>query len=722
MTGEGKASQVQLDLNEPLSSKGKTKKSFKINWKWLSGILVMCTYDLVLWFFDIVIHTFFRDIRSRGSFNIPRKGPVIFVIAPHHNQFVDPLVVMSQVKEQSGRRIAFLIAATSYRRKFIGTMALMTGVIPVERAQDLLKPATGEMFVKDLENEPLIVEGKGTCFTKECVPKGLIGFSFGSAQIESVESDSKIILKKPFKVNLKSPTARDIKLKKILNSGTKFKTAPHVDNNEVFQHVFNHLNSGKVLGIFPEGGSHDRTELLPLKPGVAIMALGAAAQSKDPNVAIQIIPVGMNYFHPDKFRSRVVIEFGKPIVVGKALAEKYKENSKDSVSKLLETIILGLKEVTVTCRDYDTLMAVQAARRLYTSANRQSIPLPLVVEMNRRLVKGYEKYSDNPEAKEIKKLVGDYNKKLIRMGLHDHQVPTLSKSNRFKTFIMFSERLFKVFFFLGLSMPGIILFSPVFITAKRISKRKAKEALAKSQVKLKANDVLGSWKIIVALGLAPALYITYSIIETVLIVKLKILPESFSKVFIFMLCYLWSVLTTYASLRIGEIGVDYYKSLKPLFYSLVSLHKDILQIEELKKNREFLAKKVTNLCNKYGPDLFDDYDSFYKQYNHLDTLEDYSISRSPSEESLGVKSVTSNALEFNIEDLSDVPIFSNILDVLSPPSKSDSSNSDDNSSEEDSDADTDPLDDSENVDDTTSQNIRLRKSLKKRLAKDPKNV
>jgi 1-acyl-sn-glycerol-3-phosphate acyltransferase len=43
-------------------------------------------YDLALLLFRGIINTFFREVRPRGSFNIPRNGPVIFVGAPHSNQ------------------------------------------------------------------------------------------------------------------------------------------------------------------------------------------------------------------------------------------------------------------------------------------------------------------------------------------------------------------------------------------------------------------------------------------------------------------------------------------------------------------------------------------------------------------------------------------------------------------------------------------------------------
>jgi hypothetical protein len=43
-------------------------------------------YDLALLFFRGITKVFFREVRPRGSFNIPRDGPVIFVGAPHSNQ------------------------------------------------------------------------------------------------------------------------------------------------------------------------------------------------------------------------------------------------------------------------------------------------------------------------------------------------------------------------------------------------------------------------------------------------------------------------------------------------------------------------------------------------------------------------------------------------------------------------------------------------------------
>lgn len=44
------------------------------------------SYDATMLFWRVVTQIFFREVRPRGAFHIPREGPVIFVGAPHNNQ------------------------------------------------------------------------------------------------------------------------------------------------------------------------------------------------------------------------------------------------------------------------------------------------------------------------------------------------------------------------------------------------------------------------------------------------------------------------------------------------------------------------------------------------------------------------------------------------------------------------------------------------------------
>lgn len=95
------------------------------------------------------------------------------------------------------------------------------------------------------------------------------------------------------------------------------------------------------------------------------MALGAMVNN--PDVKVKIVPVGMSYFHPHKFRSRAVVEFGHAMDVPEALVEEFKlggGHKRDAVSKLLELIYDGLKTVTIRAPDYDTLMVCRDYQKL----------------------------------------------------------------------------------------------------------------------------------------------------------------------------------------------------------------------------------------------------------------------------------------------------------------------------------------------------------------------
>ena len=85
------------------------------------------------------------------------------------------------------------------------------------------------------------------------------------------------------------------------------------------------------------------------------MALGALAEN--PNCGVKIIPVGMNYFHAHKFRSRAVVEFGTAIEISDELVDMYKHGDRrESIGRVLDTVHQALVAVTVTSPDYDTLM------------------------------------------------------------------------------------------------------------------------------------------------------------------------------------------------------------------------------------------------------------------------------------------------------------------------------------------------------------------------------
>ncbi|KAJ5183681.1 hypothetical protein N7492_001297 [Penicillium capsulatum] len=588
--------------------------------------LIGWLYDLVLWSFSVLIDLFFREVHPRGSWKIPRRGPIILVAAPHANQFVDSLVLMRVIRSEAHRRISWLIAEKSFRRKFIGLLARGIGTLPVARAMDNLKPGAGTVYLPDPVNEPTLLRGVGTNFEgpgfeiEGTIALPTINGAAHSAVIAEIRGPEELVLKKPFthRDALSQLTGRrdidddgnfagDAGEQNPEFKGSKFKFAPHVDQTAVYEAVFGRLNAGGCVGIFPEGGSHDRPSLLPLKAGVALMALGTLADN--PDCGLKIVPCGMNYFHAHKFRSRAVIEFGTPIEVPRELVEQFKQGERrESVGVLLDIIYQSLVAVTVTGPDYETLMVIQAARRLYNTKGKK-LPLPMVVELNRRLVKGYAHFKDDPRIVRLRNAIVSYNKKLRILGVRDHQV-AYAQFSILQVVAMLIYRLGKLALLTIGTLPGLMLFTPVFIATKWLSMKKSKEALAASSVKVSGRDVMATWKLLIALAFAPALYAFYTVTFTYWTYRNRIQGLVPDWVPLWLVALVGIVLfptVSFAALRIGEVGMDIVKSLRPLVLSLNPSSANTMV--KLRATRAALAEQVDEAINTLGPELFPDFDA-----------------------------------------------------------------------------------------------------------------
>ncbi|KAJ7917102.1 hypothetical protein B0H13DRAFT_1608668 [Mycena leptocephala] len=573
-----------------------------------SSLAPMATSDLsyasVMLFWRMITQIFFREIRARGSFNIPKDGPVIFVGAPHNNQFLDMLLGLEVYKE-SRRRVQFLVAAASMQRAFIGFWARLINSIPVARAADSIKPATGRVRLSP--DDPCTVIGEGTRFLTEFKPRMQImlpkSLTSAAAEVAEVISDTELKIKKEFIVE-GAKIAEKIR-EATETEGLEIRKLPFIDQADMYRHVYDSLNRGGSIGIFPEGGSHDRTDLLPLKAGVSIMALGAMAN--DPKLRVKVVPVGLSYFHAHKFRSRAVVEFGHALDVPTELVDMFKQGGpqkREAVAKFLDLIFNALKTVTVRAPDYDTLMLIQAVRRLYKTPG-QHLTLGQVVELNRRLLEGYEHFKDEPRVQNLRKEVLKYNRLVRDMGLRDHQVPRAERAG-WKTLALLTYRVGLLAVWSIFALPGVVLNGPIFILASIISRRKAKEALAASRVKIAARDVLATWKVLISVGVAPVLYLLYACIGTLLAIRAKA-PMKWR--LITPILVLWGVpAMSYAALKFGEAGMDVVKSLPPLIAALIPGQQRSL--DKLKAMRVQLSNQVSDLINDFGPTLYQDFNEW----------------------------------------------------------------------------------------------------------------
>jgi hypothetical protein len=122
-------------------------------------------------------------------------------------------------------------------------------------------------------------------------------------------------------------------------------------NADAFAAVLDVLEGQGVVLLFPEGKSHSDPALAPLKTGLARMALMARAErglSRTP-----IIPIGLTFERKWEPRSRVLMQFGTPIMCVAGVP-----TAPNDVSALTRRVDAGLREVTLNFRSTDEAQQV----------------------------------------------------------------------------------------------------------------------------------------------------------------------------------------------------------------------------------------------------------------------------------------------------------------------------------------------------------------------------
>ena len=524
-----------------------------------------------------VLHLFFREVAIRGRFKVPSTGPVLLACAPHVNQFVDPICIMSV----TDRPVRFLCAAWSMRQPYIGDFARALNAIPVERAIDIAKKGKGRVTVdgatvKGDEDVNFLDEG------------GLAsGWSF-LVNEEALTVDQIIDART---LSLAHPADKGV------TRPSSFYVAPRIDQTQVFANVWDSLGAGDLVGIFPEGGSHDQSAFLPFKAGVAIMALGAAAKYE--GLPVKVVPVGLNYFQGHKFRSRVYLDVGDPIELSAQHVSDYKaggEAKKKAIAEVLEQVHRSLRLVTATAPSYKVLHLLWAIRRLYTPDN-VKLSVTQKLELTRRFESYYDKMKETEEGKQLEERVNDYNDKLNLLGIRDYQVMATNQDS-ITVAPLLLQRFAMLLAFIVAGLPGALLNAPIMIPAWIVSRRKAKEAIAEGMgVKLEGKDVMATWKLMMGGFLLLPCLLLYPIIAALIA---KYTHTAISPARAAAGTALLQLPLMYASVRFFETGWDVARSLKPLWLAAIG-HAGL---KELRSERAELQRRVKELINVFGPKMW----------------------------------------------------------------------------------------------------------------------
>ncbi|MCG6925355.1 MAG: lysophospholipid acyltransferase family protein [Acidobacteria bacterium] len=188
-------------------------------------------------------------------------------------------------------------------------------------------------------------------------------------------------------------------------------------NELAFERLFAVLGASGAIGIFPEGLSHDASQLARFKTGAARIALGT--RERHPGLALRLVPCGLTYMTPQRFRSSVLVQFGPALEIAPPSAAAFRADPRGAARELTERMEASLRALTVNAEDWETLRVLDGVRRLYQPPR---ISLDERVELARRFATHYPSLRHEPEIERLYGHVADYLDRLGSVGLTDRDL------------------------------------------------------------------------------------------------------------------------------------------------------------------------------------------------------------------------------------------------------------------------------------------------------------
>jgi len=239
-------------------------------------------------------------------------------------------------------------------------------------------------------------------------------------------------------------------------------------NESTFEKCFEFLNAQGTLLIFPEGNSFSERRLRPLKTGAARIALGAAARLNF-NQEILILPIGLNYLEPTRFRSKLLINIAPPIIVNNLAAAYQQDASKafhiltDQIQTTLEVNIIH----THSNADDELVYQVEAVYKNHLLSANEADSSEQEFQITQRIVASLEyfKTHDPARVKEIQQKLNGYLQQIKKLGLKDTDFYSLNGKRHFGKWL-FESGMF-LLFGLPIYLFGLITnYLPYIIPAK----------------------------------------------------------------------------------------------------------------------------------------------------------------------------------------------------------------------------------------------------------------
>jgi len=353
-------------------------------------------------------------------------------------------------------------------------------------------------------------------------------------------------------------------------------------NEDTFEKGFQILKDKGAFLIFPEGVSTGDRTLSKIKTGAARIGFGAMVNNNW-ELDITMIPVGLSYSNAIKFKSNVIVRYGKPIKL-KAFKQQYDLDEFKVVNQLTDQIETALSKLTTNVNDLASEEIVSALELIYKKELMTNLGLDLKNKFDdfsatKGLVNGVEWYFKNKPNKveEFKEMFQNYQNDLSLLELKDEFLDPSNKS------VTFFERIQIVTY--------IILGFPIYLYGiiNNIIPYKLPRLMAKQFARSKSE--IAPTKLITGIGIFVIYYILEILIFSALVSNtllttiyiLSLIPSGN-----FVLSYIFRIRRYRQHLRF--LTIFYQK--RYLMYQIIEERQALIQFINEAKNEYIKIKGI----------------------------------------------------------------------------------------------------------------------------------
>jgi glycerol-3-phosphate O-acyltransferase/dihydroxyacetone phosphate acyltransferase len=212
-------------------------------------------------------------------------------------------------------------------------------------------------------------------------------------------------------------------------------------NLDSFKVVYDLLDKRKKIIVLAEGISLLERRLQPIQKGTAKMAFSYLEQGGRDD--LKILPIGVNYTTPSKFRGDVYYQIGEPILV-KDFYEEYTKQPAQAILQLTNLIEERMKPLVPTLLDKENDVVIEQLQPIlkrqyitehhlnYNNLEHQQQYWEFVIaKLNSLTQKQAEKMAS------FRTQVADYTEQLQQLKLRDHLIYNVANNKNNLAFVHF---------------------------------------------------------------------------------------------------------------------------------------------------------------------------------------------------------------------------------------------------------------------------------------------